>query len=763
LLLLVLAVTGLEAMPPHPELVERMRKEGTLDQHQAYMEDLRARGINNLEGNMVYHIAPGMTLLTIQRESIVIIVDFDDNTADTGTYPASHYEDLLFSVGTYPTGSMRDYYLENSYGNFETVGEASGWHRMPQDYSYYVDGQYGFGDYPNNAQRLTEDAVLAADPFVDFSQYDNDGPDGIPDSGDDDGYVDALFVVHAGPGAEVTGSVNDIWSHAWGTYNEPFVDGVYVGAYSQEPEDGDIGVFCHELGHVLGLPDFYDYGYDSRGAGYWSVMAGGSWGGGGVTPVHFDAYSKALLGFVTPIVPSSNLVDVLVPQVETNAVVYKIWTDGLPGAEYFMLENRQQTGFDVSVRGEGIVIYHVDENTYGNDDQRCGSGHPHYELAVEQADGECDLEYNNNSGDAGDPWPGVGGTENPNYAFNLTSTPNTRDYDNNPTGIEVYDIHMVGDDGYVSIIVTDEPPDTEDPVVTVTQPNGGELWHIDSFFDITWLATDNVGVTSIDILLSTDGGATYPRTLASGETNDGVFSWQVDEPPTTLARIKVIAYDAAANSGEDESDGNFTIADGTPPSVTVTSPNGGEVWDIGTIYDVTWTANDDIGVVSVSIILSVDGGVTYTDTLATGEVNDGAYSWDITQAATTTARIKVIAYDGAGNDGEDTSDSDFEIYDPLAGTEITKDVPVKARITGNSPNPFSGTTLIGFGIPVDGQVKIAVYDVGGRMVDVLLDRSLSAGYHSVTWRNGISLGMGLYFVSLRFGKEEVTHKVVLSR
>jgi immune inhibitor A len=704
-----------------------------------------------------------MTLLTIQRESIVIIVDFDDNTADTGTYPASHYEDLLFSVGTYPTGSMRDYYLENSYGNFETVGDVSGWHRMPEDYSYYVDGYYGFGSYPRNAQRLTEDAVYAADPYVDFSQFDNDGPDGVPDSGDDDGYVDALFVVHAGPGAEVTGSPDDIWSHAWGTYNEPYVDGVYVGAYSSEPEDGDIGVFCHELGHVLGLPDFYDYGYDSRGAGYWSVMAGGSWGGGGTTPVHFDAYSKIELGFVTPIVPTSNLVNVMVPPVETNAVVYKLWTDGSPGSEYFVLENRQQMGFDVSVRGEGIVIYHVDESTYGNDNQRCGPGHPHYQLAVEQADGECDLEYDNNSGDTGDPWPGSGGAENPNYAFDDTSTPNTRDYDNNSTGVEVYDISMAGNNGYVSIIVTDDPPDTEDPVVTVTQPNGGETWHIDSFFDITWTATDNVGVTSVDVLLSTDGGATYPTTLATGEANDGVYPWLVDEPPTTQARIKVIAYDAAMNSGEDASNGNFTIADGTDPTVTVTAPNGGEVWHIDSFFDVTWIADDNIGVTSIDILFSSDGGATFPHTIATGEADDGIYSWLVDVSATTQARVKVIAHDAAGNNGEDVSDADFEIYDPLSGVIAEREMPSQLVISDNIPNPFSGRTTVRFGLPKDGRVDMAVYDVAGRLVTGLIDESYPAGYHAVEWASEANIGAGIYFIRLRLDKDEVMHKVVISK
>ena len=314
-----------------------------------------------------------------------------------------------------------------------------------------------------------------------------------------------------------------------------------------------------------------------------------------------------------------------------------------------------------------------------------------------------------------------------------------------------------------SSATVEEGGDTEDPVVNVTSPNGGENWAVDSFFDIMWTATDNIGVTSIDILLSTDGGVTFPTTIATGEPNDGVFSWQVDEPPTALARVKVIAYDAAANSGEDESDANFTISDGTDPVVTVTSPNGGEIFDIGTFQDVRWTATDDVGVTHVTIMLSSDGGFTYPDTLSAAEPNDGIYSWEVTQGATAMARIKVIGYDGSANSGEDASDADFEIYDPLAGTDITVDIPGSTVITGNFPNPFSGITDIKFGIPRDGTVRMAVYDVNGREVDVLAEQPFSAGYHAVTWRDGESLGAGLYFVRLRFDSEEVTHKVVISR
>jgi len=322
--------------------------------------------------------------------------------------------------------------------------------------------------------------------------------------------------------------------------------------------------------------------------------------------------------------------------------------------------------------------------------------------------------------------------------------------------------------GQVYSIVASAPmgtsgPDTEPPEVTVTQPNGGETWYVDSFFDVMWTATDNVDVTSVDILLSTDGGATYPTTIATGEANDGVYSWQVDVDPTTQARVKVIAFDAALNSGEDESDGNFTIADGEAPEVTVTAPNGGEVWDIGESYSITWTATDNIGVTSIDILLSSDGGVTFPETIATGEANDGVYDWYVESEATTGARIKVVACDGGGNNGEDASDADFEIYDPLSGVVQEPEVPAGVVISGASPNPFSKRTSIRFGIPKDGEVSLVAYDVSGRQVAHLADGYYPAGYHSIDWVTGKSVRTGVYFLSLRCGSDEVTRKVAVSQ
>jgi hypothetical protein len=198
-------------------------------------------------------------------------------------------------------------------------------------------------------------------------------------------------------------------------------------------------------------------------------------------------------------------------------------------------------------------------------------------------------------------------------------------------------------------------------------------------------------------------------------------------------------------------------SDTVAPTVTVTSPNGDEVWEIGSSHDITWTATDDIGVASVSIILSADGGSTYADMLATGEANDGVYSWLVGTDAVPTARIRVIAYDGSGKSGEDASDSDFEIRYVPAG------IPPHLVITGASPNPFSRHAVIRFGLPRDGLVEIDLYDVSGHFVTNLVREEYSAGYHSVDWNDDGKVGTGLYFLRLRLGSETATCKAVIPR
>jgi hypothetical protein len=213
------------------------------------------------------------------------------------------------------------------------------------------------------------------------------------------------------------------------------------------------------------------------------------------------------------------------------------------------------------------------------------------------------------------------------------------------------------------------------PSVTVTAPNGGEIWNVGDTEDIMWTATDSDGVDSVSIYYSIDGGGDYTL-IASGEANDGVYPWTIPDLPTNSALIKVVAYDPAINEGEDVSDAVFTIADTTSPVVTVTSPNGGETQVIGQPWNIYWTATDNVGVDSVSIYYSVNAGGEYI-LLASGEANDGVYWMMTPDTPTTQGLVKVVAYDPSLNEGEDVSDAVFTIAD------VTPPV-----VTVTSPNGF---------------------------------------------------------------------------
>lgn len=363
--------------------------------------------------------------------TLAILVQFTDNPA---TAPATFFDTLLFGTGPQ---TVRGYYAEASYGLLDIVGvqiekpSALGWRTAPQSYAYYVNGQNCTGSYPNNCQKLTEDLVAQVNPLVNFAQYDNNG----------DGYVDTVFIIHAGSGAEATGSPDMIWSHSWWTRTEPLVDGVRVGSYTTEPEfwfnvsastsDMTHGVYVHELGHAFGLPDLYDVDYSSAGVGDWSLMGGGSWNGSlGNSPAHPDAWSREFLQFnpVTNITGQSGTFTALNVQANPNNAIYRI-NSGQPN-EYWLIENRQKTGSDAALPGAGLLIWHVDGNLGGSNRYECKQvnnylcSSQHFRVALEQADGLLQMENNVNEGNGGDPFPG---TSN-NTAFNFTTNPNATSY-----------------------------------------------------------------------------------------------------------------------------------------------------------------------------------------------------------------------------------------------------------------------------------------------------------------------------------------------
>jgi immune inhibitor A len=443
------------AIPPHPDLLQANRAAGTSTASITQFPDpqeLHARGIDTPDDYFTKYLATrARTSSTAPAATgfkvLALLVDFSDKT---GQVAPEFYDTLIFGEGP---GSVSHYISEISYGQVELttldLPSSLGWIRAPQTYSYYVNGNYGMGARPQNAQQMILDLAAAVDGLVDFSEYDNDG----------DGYVDVLIVVHAGTGAEMSGNLNDIWSHKW-SVPETTKDGVKVFAYTTQPEywqsagDMTIGVYAHELCHGFGLPDLYDTDYSSRGIGYWGLMSHGAWNGTlGDSPAHPCAWSRIRMGFADAVEVADFLPGQTIAPVQQGGTIYRITAPGTYGREYFLIENRQQLGYDAGLPGAGLLIWHIEEGKSNNNQEwhPGKSNSAHYLVALEQADGLYDMERDVNNGDAADPFPGATG----NTAFTPTSTPPSNTYEHGPTTIAVTNITVNG-----STITVDLGPDS---------------------------------------------------------------------------------------------------------------------------------------------------------------------------------------------------------------------------------------------------------------------------------------------------------------
>jgi immune inhibitor A len=354
---------------------------------------------------------------------IVVLAQFSDRPLGK---PKSHFENLFFSTGVLPHGSVKEYYREATNGLVDLTGEVVGPFTLPQTAAWYANNNFGIGK-PTGTPRanvMARDAAIAANPTVNFKPYDNDV----------NGYVDAFVVVHAGRAGEETGNPGDIWSHKWTLPSVFNADGTRIYAYLTIPDDAKIGVSAHELGHLLfGFPDLYDTDYTSEGVGNWCLMGGGSWNGGGDIPAHPSAWCKATQGWasVSNVTAPGTLT---IPDVKTSHAVHRLWQDGAAGQEYFLLENRQKTGYDAQLPGAGLLVWHIDERQPSNTDET------HYMVGLVQADGKRDLELDRNRGDAGDPYPGSAG----NRTLDGDSTPSTKSFAGQETNVALTDISASG-------------------------------------------------------------------------------------------------------------------------------------------------------------------------------------------------------------------------------------------------------------------------------------------------------------------------------
>ena len=299
-----------------------------------------------------------------QRHGLIILVNFADSKFNTSKFgPTQTLYSRIANEANYGEnnfkGSISDYFKAQSGGQFLLDFDVAGPVTLPNGYSYY--GQNDDDGYDKRPTKMVREACQALDGSVDFSKYDWDG----------DGEVEEVFVVYAGNGEhDTTNQPNLIWPHMdnLANYNEQLtLDGVTINTYACASElNGDktlsgIGTFCHEFSHCMGFPDMYDTASDGNnfGMGSWDLMDYGSYNGYGYVPAGYSGYEKMVCGWTTPIELDKPMTVNGMERLADMGQTYIIYNKGNRN-EYYILENRQQSGFDKYLPGSGLLIERVD-------------------------------------------------------------------------------------------------------------------------------------------------------------------------------------------------------------------------------------------------------------------------------------------------------------------------------------------------------------------------------------------------------------------
>lgn len=375
-----------------------------------------------------------------KKKGIIILVNFSNVAFQKDNNNALFLRianEKNFSNGDFK-GSMYDYFYAQSEGKFELTFDVVGPVTVSNTQSYYgSNDSYGNDKHP--AEMVIE-ALKLVDSQVNFADYDWDG----------DGKVDQVYVVYAGKGEADGGASTTIWPHEWelsaaAYYNDgdgaQTLDGVTIDTYACGGElngsgkiDG-IGTMCHEFSHCLGYPDFYDTDYSGgQGMGYWDLMDSGSYNGDGYHPAGYTSYERWMAGWKEPVELTTTTQVANMKALQHGGETYIVYNDGNRN-EYFLLENRQFTGWDASLPGEGLLILHVDYSASVWANNKPNDTPSHQRMTWIAADNEYQYttyqgtKYYSFDGMAIDPFPY--GNVN---AFNKSTIPAAKFFNKNSDG-----------------------------------------------------------------------------------------------------------------------------------------------------------------------------------------------------------------------------------------------------------------------------------------------------------------------------------------
>ena len=347
---------------------------------------------------------------------LIVLINYTDRKFDdyvpSNYTPQDFYEQMInghdYKGFTLPAGtkvecmgSVRDYYYDNSFQQFDPHFDILG----PVDVPFACTDAHQF-----NCDSIFFAALEALDPEVDFSQYDTD----------EDGTADMVFFLVAGHGSDYSANNRDyLWPHMKDFTDSPVLDGVnfklYACSTNMIGEENEyyivynnvagIGTICHEFSHCLGLPDFYDT--DSDGSGgvnhayplTWSIMASGFKNNNGRNPAGYSLYERYALGFAQPtLIDAEGTIEL--PALEKSNMGYRLNTAN--ENEFFLIENRQRIKWDKNLPGPGMLIFRVDSTNvevWENNLVNANPNHNYYELLRANFNGMNDSPR--------DPFPGT--------------------------------------------------------------------------------------------------------------------------------------------------------------------------------------------------------------------------------------------------------------------------------------------------------------------------------------------------------------------